>query len=382
MNVWFFSSSFPRPGKPSHCPYNVSLCRALAREHSVTALVPIPWTDRSWGSPVPRIEGAGEFAVRYSRFYYMPRLGRRLQARAMWRSARPQAIKAAKATGRPDWMLSYWTYPDAAAALRLAREFECPLVSMVGGSDVLLAREGTASWHRAADTLRAVDHVVTVSRDLADRINAMGVSPARITIMPRGVDTERFRPGDKRGARAALNLPLNLPVLLWVGRMVAVKNLDVLLRAAHLVRACGERFLLCLVGDGPLEGSVRDRIAELGLEPYVRLVGPAAHDQLPLWYQASDHFVLPSLSEGTPNVLLEAQACGKPFIASRVGGIPDLAVEGIDTLVAPSDAAALAAALVGAVAGPRDRRPPSFLDSWHGVASVIAQRAGEARAHA
>jgi teichuronic acid biosynthesis glycosyltransferase TuaC len=378
MNVFFLSSSFPRPGLPAHCPYNVSLCRALARNNQVTALVPVPWTDLSWRKSAPAIDGSSEFTVRHVRYYHVPRFGHRWHDRAMWRGVRVEAIKAARAMGRPDWMLSYWAYPDSGAALRLAREFRCPLIAKVGGSDVLLAAKHSIAWQLASKTLQAADHIITVSDDLANRICAMGIAPGRVTVMPRGVDTQRFKPGDRIQARAELNLPHDVPVLLWVGRMVPVKNLTRLLGAADHLRKHGQPFLLCLVGDGPTRAEVTKQIRTRGLERHVRVVGAATQEQLPRWYQASDVFALPSLSEGTPNVLLEALACGKPFVASRVGGIPDLAEPGVDTLVAPTNEEELAAGLAAAVAIRRDRRPPSFLDSWSGVAAIIAARAEEA----
>jgi glycosyltransferase involved in cell wall biosynthesis len=142
-----------------------------------------------------------------------------------------------------------------------------------------------------------------------------------------------------------------MPVLLWVGHMVPVKGLDVLINACAL--ACGRAdFRLYLIGSGPLREDLVRQAAALGVTDRVQFVGYVAHDQLGDWYRAADMTVLPSHSEGVPNVLLESIASGTPFVASRVGGVPEIADPLIDRLVAPGNPTALADALVDAIIAP------------------------------
>lgn len=377
MKVLFISSSFPRPERRGYCPYNLSLCAALARVHSVTAVVPVPWVEFPWHRRTRVLEPSG-VDVHYRTYFYVPRFGRNLQATCMSRGIRRAVFDAAREAGPPDWILSYWTYPDSAAALELSRAVASPIIAMAGGSDVLLARKGTPAWQRVSRTLLDVDHVITVSADLASRIHTMGVPERRITVMPRGVDTDVFRPADTANARARLGLPVDTPMFLWVGRIDPVKDLHTLIRAARQLTERGRTFSLYLIGDGAERASVERNIVRFGLANRVHVVGAIGQDQLPLWYQAADAFVLPSLSEGTPNVLLEALACGKPLIASAVGGIPDLTDPRFDELVPPRDEAALASALDKRIVGRSTPRPvPPFLDSWDAVAAVISQRAEE-----
>ncbi len=111
-----------------------------------------------------------------------------------------------------------------------------------------------------------------------------------------------------------------------------------------------------------------------GLEGRVSLLGPRPQQELPDWYRAATVVVLPSRSEGVPNVLLEAAACGRPFVASRVGGIPEIAHLGASRLVPPGDAGALAQGLAAFLAGPRppakDGTPPAR--SHEAAASELA----------
>jgi glycosyltransferase involved in cell wall biosynthesis len=126
--------------------------------------------------------------------------------------------------------------------------------------------------------------------------------------------------------------------------MVAVKGLEVLLDACRLLVAEGVDFRLALVGDGPLRRELEARASSLGLDGRVVFAGSVAHEKLGDWYRAADLTVLPSLSEGIPNVLLESVACGTGFVASRVGSVAELTDDAQD-LVPPGDAGALAAAL-------------------------------------
>ncbi|HEV3119839.1 MAG TPA: polysaccharide deacetylase family protein, partial [Gemmataceae bacterium] len=109
----------------------------------------------------------------------------------------------------------------------------------------------------------------------------------------------------------------------------------------------GERFQLYLIGEGPLRHALEMDCRNRELANEVRFAGPAAPEQLPDWYRAADVTVLPSRSEGVPNVLRESLACGTPFVASRVGSIPDLAQDPANRLVPPGDADALADAIAG-----------------------------------
>jgi glycosyltransferase involved in cell wall biosynthesis len=104
-------------------------------------------------------------------------------------------------------------------------------------------------------------------------------------------------------------------------------------------------FHLYLVGEGPLRARLETAYRGRGLSEVVSFVGMVLQERLPDWYRAADLTVLPSRSEGVPNVLRESLACGTPFVASRVGGIPELAHDPANRLVPPDDPEALAEAL-------------------------------------
>ena len=120
-----------------------------------------------------------------------------------------------------------------------------------------------------------------------------------------------------------------------------------------------------------MRGTLQKRVAELRLSEMIPFVGGVGQAQLGDWYRAADLTVLPSRSEGIPNVLRESQACGTPFVASRVGGIAEIADARTDRLVPPEDPTALANAIEAFPATPRlAERVPSSM-SWKSSAEAL-----------
>jgi D-inositol-3-phosphate glycosyltransferase len=159
-----------------------------------------------------------------------------------------------------------------------------------------------------------------------------GDPQGRIEIVAPGVEHAFFAPGDQAGARAALDLPLGRPVLLFVGRIQPLKGPDVAIRAlAALGRPDA---LLLVVGgasgtDGDSEtAQAHELVADLGLRDQVRFVPPQPHHILSTYYRAADVVLVPSRSESFGLVALEAAACGVPVVASAVGGLLTLVDDG------------------------------------------------------
>jgi glycosyltransferase involved in cell wall biosynthesis len=376
MRILYLSSVFPQPQEPTRGIYSLRLCEALAPHHEVRVVAPLNWLAMLRGARGNgRTEDLpnGRLQVSYPTYYYPPGVLRGSYGWLMWASVRRCVRKLADEFG-PDCILSYWAYPDGAMAIRAARALDIPVAVMIGGSDVLLhGREG-ASARRIARVLREADAIVTVGQNLQERIIAMGAAADKVHIVPRGVDPEHFAPGDCRQARKKLGIPVEVPALVWVGRMVPVKGLDVLLEACSRLVQAGTTFRLYLVGDGPLSNSLKADCQARGLADRVCFVGSVAQEHLGDWYRAADYTLLPSRSEGVPNVLRESLACGTPFIASEVGGIPEL-TQGVAgaCLVPPENAPALADVIASALATPRTSIGPLLpAIDWSASAEILA----------
>lgn len=155
-------------------------------------------------------------------------------------------------------------------------------------------------------------------------IELYGMPPGRIEIVAPGVEHAFFAPGDKRGARKALELG-DGPVLLFVGRIQPLKGVDVAVRS---LAALGRRDAVLIVvgGASGTEGApelarVTSLIDELGVGNQVRFVDPQPHHILSTYYRAADVVLVPSRSESFGLVALEAAACGTPVVANAVGGL-------------------------------------------------------------
>lgn len=191
---------------------------------------------------------------------------------------------------------------------------------------------------------RATAEIVTTGESIRQQlIRANGVSPARVTSIPTGVDLERFAAGDKEAARNALGLSAAFPVIGIVATLRSWKGHRYLVEAMTLLRH--RDALLVIVGDGPQAGAIRVQVAGLGLSERVRLVGNQ-QDVVP-WLQALDLFVLPSYAnEGVPQGLVQAMAVGVPCVTTDAGAIGEIAINDATALVvAKQNAVALAAGI-------------------------------------
>ena len=236
----------------------------------------------------------------------------------------------------------HWTISGLIASWA-TRGRSLPLVLSVRGSDIHLLGKGLLQ-RLNQHIYRRMDRIVAVSEDIARKLEEAGVEPDKLRVVYNGVD-QRFKPADKLEMRRQLVLPQECFLVLFVGLLVPIKGLDVLLRALGQV---GDQRLHCaIVGDGPLKGELETEVRQLKLDKQVRFCGRRPTAEIPAWINAADVLVLPSRSEGRPNVVLEAQACGVPVIATRVGGTPELVRDGVNGLLIDSeDVEALAQRLV------------------------------------
>lgn len=382
MRVLVVTNLYPNPCQPHRAAFNRQLFHALSSRHELRVVAPIAWTDellersRNGRRLCPRRVEAGDgIVVDHPRYLFPPKLLRGLYGRCYRYSIRA-AVRQAVLELRPQIIFASWAYPDGWAAVELGHRAGLPVVVKVHGSDVLLLGGRTARRRRTKEALTGADAVVAVSQDLAGHVAELGVPRERVHVIYNGIDTDLFRSGPPDRARAKLRFGSDgEPLILYVGNLVPVKGLDILIDACGMLHRDGARFRCCLVGQGPLESRLRRKAARLGLQERIALLGPRPHTELPDWYQAATVFVLPSYSEGVPNVLLEAAACGTPFIASRVGGISEIAHGDRDQLIPPGDARALAEAMRQALlASGRAVVPPvPRAQSWADSAEQLTQ---------
>jgi glycogen(starch) synthase len=238
---------------------------------------------------------------------------------------------------RPDVIHAHAVDMGAAVSLA-ARLLGVPLVltlhgTSIGSPALSLAKQRLERWLvRAA----RYDAIFSVTPDAVPLLRGLGKRDAEY--LPNAVDLEAFPVRDYPAPGAPL---------LFVGRLEAVKGVDVLLRALAEAR-CGDSALqLRIAGGGSLEPALRALADELGLGSATKFLGKQSSQQVAQELRGCSALVLPSLYEGFPIVLLEAWASGRPVVSTAVGAIPDVCTDGVDSLLVPvSDPKALAAALV------------------------------------
>jgi teichuronic acid biosynthesis glycosyltransferase TuaC len=276
---------------------------------------------------------------------------------------------------RPDCVLSYWAHPDGAVAARFARAAKIRSGVIVGGSDVLvLARKPGARRRSVVRALQANDAVITVGRQLAHTVEALGVPARKIHVVYQGVDDALFSPGPAIDARRRLAIPESGKVIVSIGSLIPVKGIDVLLEAMSRLTAGPGDVKLYLVGDGTGRRDLETLTKRLGLESVVRFVGKVNQTELPDWYRAADLTVLASRSEGVPNVLRESLACGTPFVATRVGGVSEIAEGTTCRLVPAEDPVALSEAIARSLAEPRGPLATGGLLTWKQSTQQILEK--------
>ena len=200
--------------------------------------------------------------------------------------------------------------------------------------------------------------LVAVSPQVRDDLVSLGVAPReRFVVVRLGIELEQRVAAERDGrveSRRVLGIGPDRFAVGWIGRMTGVKRTDDVLRAFRRLRDRGVDACLCMVGDGPDRPAVERRAHELGVMRDTLFLG--YQEEVAPYYAAFDAMILPSINEGTPVSAIEALAAGRPVVATRVGGVPDVVREGEDGfLVEPGDVDGLADRLARLAADPELR---------------------------
>lgn len=319
---------------------------------------------RSFYAPLDRSYSPPGVSVRWVEYPALPVVARPFSHRICALYLRPHLVEL-----RPDLVLAYNVYPEGCVAVALARQLGLPIVLGGRGNDLLRIPDERAR-RRIREALQKADFLLTVSEDMRRVALELGAPPERTRTVPNGCDTSIFRPADRVQARMHLGLAADLELILFVGRLTPVKGLDNLLRAISRLLPAHPRLQLALIGDDWMGGSLQRLAVELGVSAQIRFLGIKKPPEVAEWLAACDVFCLPSLSEGCPNVAIEALSCGRPVVGSNVGGIPELLNAGCGIMVPAGDPDMLACALREAIG--REWDEPSIASAFGRGWSVVA----------
>jgi N-acetyl-alpha-D-glucosaminyl L-malate synthase BshA len=207
----------------------------------------------------------------------------------------------------------------------LAKKFlRIPSVVYGQGSDIYLPRLFKELVLKLV--LRNADAVIALTGDMKGQVQK--IWKRDVFVIPNGIDLGRFDKLPRDEMRVKLQAKADDRLIIFVGRFRPEKAVKYLIEALAIVRQKDQSVRLLLVGEGPEEDNLKQLVRQFNLGDCVEFAGQIPNEQVPQYLAAADIFILPSLSEGFPNVVLEAMAVGLPVVASRVGGLPEIIEEG------------------------------------------------------
>ena len=276
------------------------------------------------------------------RFTLIPRVGARFNPASIARAILPVIHERTF-----DVVDAQFFYPDGPAAMQVAKALGLPFSIKARGADISHFGHDPAT---APQLLAAADRAAGLLADsdaMRGEMAAIGIPPAKIAVHYTGIDKDRFSPGDRTEARAALGID-DAPAILTVGALIPRKGQALVIEALPALPDVH----YWLAGAGEEESSYRKLAERLGVERRVHFMGPVANADLPQLYRAADVVVMPSVSEGLANAWVEALACGTPIVISDAGGAAELVTSPIAGRIAQRTPEAIAEAVQAILANP------------------------------
>lgn len=253
--------------------------------------------------------------------------------------------QAKKLKGRFDICMGHFLYPQGYAATQVGAALGIPTVISLGESS-FDRYENTFHIPEISQLFERAAGVISNSNLLRDYcVQNYGLAESKVQVLPNGVDEEHFYPRDRVSIRKQLNLPLDRPIIVFTGQFIDRKGPLRVLEAIKSRPEIGAVFL----GYGP----------QVPQGPQVLYQGQVPHADVPVWLNAADLFVLPTLNEGCSNAVLEALFCGVPVVSSDLPFNHNILDEKVSVLVNPQDVKALGQAIFTLIDSPELRKSMS-----------------------
>lgn len=364
MKILVLTDMFPCKDEPTSGVFVYELTKVLSHKNEVVVIHPRLWNPLGTLTPFAKERDAGGSSdgknkcdspvngieVYRPKLFVLPK-GDRLffRAFAFFFAALP-LVKRLQRSFPFDLIHAHMACPAGLAAILLGMVCRKRVIITAHGSDVHTFPRSFFLRQLILFTLKRAHKVATVSFALKGLIEEMVTLPKDVSVIRNGVRQDAFFPMDKAKARERLGLSAHRKVILFVGNLLPIKGVDCLLRAFVNVSKANQADLI-IIGKGESAPELKALTKTLGIEASVRFPGSVRHDEIPLWLNACDVLCLPSHREGFPTIIVEALACGRPVVATRVGGVPEaIASDSLGILVDSNQPEILAFALNTALA--------------------------------
>ena len=378
-NILIITNLFPNPQEPNRGIFVAEMVRELKNSADITMISPIPWVPK-WGV-LKRFKGWYKFSqIPYNyeingqkvicpKYLAIPKLGS-LHSFFMFVSLYPK-VKQLHKEKRFDLINAQWLFPDGVASCRISKILNIPIVLSAHGCDINLYMKMKSRRGQILKALNACEAVTVVSGQQKKSLLESGIPDSKISVIKNGFN-ENFKVQNKITLREELGLSTRQQLIIFLGQLVEVKGFTYLISAVkQLENASRNGYEVIVVGTGPLSSMYEKKVSEMGLSEKIKFYGEKKHNEIQKWLGASDMLCLPSIREGCPTVVLEALACGKPVVASKVGEVPELVNEKSGILFNPKDVNGLAESLSKAMSREWDENEISSSVkhlSWKSVA--------------
>jgi glycosyltransferase involved in cell wall biosynthesis len=217
----------------------------------------------------------------------------------------------------------FWT--SGYVGIKLKRDYRTPVV-ITNHSTMQVTKYLTrsATWNeKLTQTITDADHIFVVNKFMKQQTLKVD-QEAKVDVIPAGFTEDIFFPTGKEDARKVLGLQDDTRIIVNISSLDDNKNLELFIKGIYQLLSEYRNLLGMIIGDGQNYGKLEKLIRDLGIEKNIKLKGPVLHKEINLWINASDLVALTSFIEGSPTVMYETLACGKPFLGSAVGGIPEI----------------------------------------------------------
>ncbi len=334
MRVLTFTSLYPNKVDPLQGIFIHERINHFARRpgNEVQVVAPIPffpsWLRKTkWQKfgQVPRTEEIGGLWVHHPRYPLLPGISMPVHGLLVYLACL-RTVRRLTAEKNFDCIDAHFVYPDGFAAVLVGRAVGLPVFVSARGSDINVYAAFRLIRPLLRWTLKYATGVIAVSAALKQKVAELNIPEEKIQVISNGIDTERFRPLDRKECRLRLGLPEQGLIIISVGSLIESKGHHVLVSSVGKLAQRHPSLRLHIIGEGVYRPEIERLVRERKLGDRVYLMGTRPNDELSAWFSAADVSCLLSSREGWPNVVSESLACGTPVLATKAGGIPEIIV--------------------------------------------------------
>lgn len=376
MNLIWITPEFPSSKRNIKGIYIYRTVKELAKYYKIIVICLYPaappilemlkyWKDRkniynSWKSNyyknLDEFQESDNLSINYIRYFRLPR-GKFLHIEGWFAYFKAKKLLQKKIL--PNSIVhANWIFPAGTLASIISRKYKIPFIISLLGSDVNKLIVGSRSWVAAQKLLEKANKITSVTNDLFDKCKEKNIiiEESKKALIDNIYEPNKFVIKERNSARTLLGISLKIKMIYFAGGLIPIKNVDILIEALHSILKSDLDVKLYIAGSGTDEGKLKRLVENKNLGNSVFFVGNQLDDGMVNFFNAADIFCLPSKSEGLPNVIVESFFCGTPVVASAVGGIPSIVVNGKNGyLAAPNSIKDLAAKIELALGHDWDR---------------------------